>query len=120
MKFTSEQLANAMGLKVGDIIRVRNEDYKITEYYELRTLDNEHTYNLGDFVKEDYEIIKPKKKIGEQFCKDIQCAKCPIKILNCGGRQYNTLFEIIAYLKDYYDDKEVYDMFKARLDKEIE
>lgn len=121
MKFTSEDLAKAMGLKVGDRIKVNwakgNKIYKITDYYELR--DQEDFYiRLTEIVNQEYEILPRKKKVGEQTCKEVGCTHCPLYKFMCRGNSSDDLYTILS--NNYKDDKEAYDLLKARLDKEIE
>lgn len=121
MKFTSEDLAKAMGVKVGDIIKVNwskgNKIYKITEYYELR--DQEDFYiRLIEIINQDYEILPRKKKVGELICKEVGCTHCPLYKFMCRGNSSDDLYTILS--NNYKDDKEAYDLLKARLDKEIE
>ena len=125
MKFTSEDLAKAMGVKVGDIIKVNwpkgNKIYKITEYYDLR--DQEDFYiRLTEIINQDYEILPRKKKVGEQLCGKIGCADCPLHGINCvlESIEYLSLYERLkAWHRKYKDDK-LYNELKARLDKEVE
>lgn len=121
MKFTSADLAKAMGVKVGDIIKVNwpkgNKIYKITEYYELR--DQEDFYiRLTEIINQDYEILPRKKKVGELICKELNCVNCPLYKFLCRGKSSDDLYTIL--FNNYKDDKEAYDFLKARLDKEIE
>lgn len=121
MKFTSEDLAKSMGLKVGDKIIVNwpkgNKIYKITEYYELR--DQEDFYiRLTEIINQDYEILPRKKKVGELICKEVGCTHCPLYKFMCRGNSSDDLYTILS--KNYKDDKEAYDLLKARLDKEVE
>lgn len=121
MKFTSEDLAKAMGLKIGDKIKVNwpkgNKIYKITEYYELR--DQEDFYiRLTEIINQDYEILPRKKKVGELICKEVGCTHCPLYKFMCRGNSSDDLYTILS--NNYKDDKEAYDLLKARLDKEIE
>lgn len=121
MKFTSEQLAKAMELKIGDRIKVNwqkgNKIYKITEYYELR--DQEDFYiRLTEIINQDYEILPRKKKVGELICNEVGCANCPLYNFLCRDQGSNDLYTIL--FNNYKDDKEIYDILKARLDKEVE
>ena len=119
MKFTSEDLAKAMGVKVGDRIKVNwqkgNKIYKITEYYDLR--DQEDFYiRLTEIINQDYEILPRKKKVGDLICKELNCVNCPLYKFLC--KSSDDLYTIL--FNNYKDDKEAYDFLKARLDKEIE
>lgn len=123
MKFTSEDLAKSMGVKVGDIIKVNwskgNKIYKITEYYELR--DQEDFYiRLTEIINQDYEILTPKKKLGEKLCMNFDCNKCPLFVINCDNSINSSLYEKLEQTFADVNDDELYNFLKSRLDKEIE
>lgn len=69
MKFTSEDLLKAMGLKVGDIVTAKFYKYKfiITESDNyLVLIDNDGDYWPFELlIKNDYEIIQPKPTLTE-------------------------------------------------------
>ena len=69
MKFTSEDLLKAMGLKVGDIVTTNFYKYKfiITESDNyLVLIDNDGDYWPFELlIKNDYEIIQPKPTLTE-------------------------------------------------------
>lgn len=69
MKFTSEDLLKAMGLKVGDIVTTNFYKYKfiITESDNyLVLIDNDGDYWPFELlIKNDYEIIQPKPILTE-------------------------------------------------------
>ena len=124
MKFTNKDLANAMGLKVGDRIKVKRENDKPINY-ELKpdySLFDNIGYNhlLEIIIDEEYEIVKPKKKVGDTICREICCYNCPLKMLDCPDNNNRTLFEKLEMAHEEYNDKEIYDILKARLDKEVE
>ena len=67
MKFTSEDLLKAMGLKVGQKVYVRKHIYEIIDAYGLYR-DNGVSYEsipLYDIFNEKYEIIQPKPTLTE-------------------------------------------------------
>lgn len=123
MKFTSEDLAKAMGFRIGDRIKVTGKNGKIYEYevkpdYSLGS--NEKIYiSLDCIIDEEYEILPPKKKkVGDLICKEVGCTHCPLYKFMCRGNSSDDLYTILS--NNYKDDKEAYDLLKARLDKEIE
>ena len=65
MKFTSEELAKLLGIKIGDRIRLSNGEVgEITEDYKL----NFRFGRVGLFIliDKEFEILPPeKKKVGE-------------------------------------------------------
>ena len=93
-----------------------NKD-KITEYYDLR--DQEDFYiRLTEIINQDYEILPRKKKVGDLICKELNCVNCPFYKFPCEGKISDDLYTIL--FNNYKDDKEIYDILKTRLDKEIE
>lgn len=132
MKFTSKDLMKAMGLQVGDrvevgslvgIIKNDSEDNKITVelYNENKWYGTDFLYKLVD---KEIEILPRPKRVGDLKC-DKECNTCPLKIL-CRADMINsenvaTLYILLEPFKDRdYFDQEIYDLLKARLDKEVE
>lgn len=120
MKYTSKELAKLLGIKIGD--RIRLSDGEIGEVIEDYQLDFQPwRVGLHIIIDKDFEILPQKKKLGEKLCEEIGCDECPLLRLNCPMEfTKSSLYEI---LKDWYEinkDKEIYDILKARLDKEIE
>lgn len=120
MKITSEDLAKLLGIKIGDkIINSKGEVADVIEGYIL----DFHPWRIGLYIiiDEEFEIVRPKKKLGEKLCEEIGCDECPLLRLNCPMQVVeSSLYEI---LKDWYEinkDKEIYNILKARLDKEVE
>lgn len=122
MKFTSKELANAMGLKVGDRVKIKDSVgnscvYELDSKYCLS--GNYAHMNLDDIIELDYEILPKKKKIGDLFCSTIECVDCPLCAINCKGFGDDTLYEQLK--KSVAEcDSELYDILRARLDKEVE
>ena len=85
--------------------------------------------NKYKLVNKDIEILPAPKRVGDLKCGEdiIICENCPLKALagcswyGCGMFGLLTLYEILE--KVYNDwlnkDQEIYDLLKARLDKEI-
>ena len=96
-----------------------NKIYKITEYYELR--DQEDFYiRLTEIINQDYEILSPKKKVGDLICKDVDCTKCPLRSGYCNGSVTDRLYDRLEQTFADIEDKEIHNILKARLDKEVE
>ena len=130
MKFTSEDLMKAMGLSVGDRVKT---NYGIFELFidndrllhwkviesnlPFKKLSFEYIYNI------DFEILPRPKRVGELMCKEMNCNTCPIRIICLEDRHIsNSLcFNLELYKKDQRTnfDQEIYDLLKARLDKEV-
>ena len=127
MKFTSKDLMKAMGLKVGD--RVKTKDNFIFEivknnFYILKGINIPENRGLEFLIDLEVDILPRPKRIGDLKCKDFECSSCPIRTIcinNSLGSEQDTLFETLeAYKKKDYLDQEIYDILKARLDKEVE
>ena len=132
MKFTSEDLMKAMGLQVGDRVKI----YSTPSYSNIYTvvIDKEEGLSLVDtngeiylmeyIVNLDFEILPRPKRVGDLNCNDFnECdSGCPLRWLCCNNQheEHNcdiTLYEVLERHK--IDDKEVYNVFKNRLDKEV-
>lgn len=126
MKVTGKQLLDLFGLKVGDTVKtdrgifvVRSDNLKdglIVQNGVLMSL----LYNLLDT---EYEIIKPKKKVGEIICKNMRCDNCPLHKINCEGGYNNTLYAILNnWSKEFNIGTEnlFYKVLIAELDEEVE
>ena len=123
MKFTNKDLANAMGLKVGDKIKLEEMILKVTNNYRLEKQENKKVLPLWLLVDtdKDFEIVKPKKKVGEQICREIECPYCPLRGVCYEADATLTLFDVLEDTNiKMCNDKEIYDILKARLDKEVE
>lgn len=130
MKFTSEDLMKAMGLKVGDRVRC-NE--LVGTVFEVIKMDNgsialdglqAEWHSIHELIDKDIEIIPRPKRIGDLKCKDFKvCNKCPFKAFRildaCIGNEDQTLYEKLEFF-DIKFDQEIYDILEARLNKEIE
>ena len=58
------------------------------------------------------------KKVGDLKCTEISCEKCPLRTLSCISAPGKTLYEMLD-LTEADTDKEIYDLMKNRLDKEV-
>lgn len=125
MKFTSEDLAKAMGLKIGDRIKLENgEIAEVIEDYDLWFESSElKRYGLYTISGQNFEILPPKnikKKVGDLICcNGIYCADCPLHIMHCEEMRDESLYDNLEYIFEDINDKEIYDILKARLDKEV-
>lgn len=120
MRFTNEDLAKLLGLKIGDRIKTSKgyiaditEDYKL-DYHPGKS-------GLPFLVDEEFEILPPKKKTGDLICKDVDCDTCPLRALHCDAAYSDTLYKILErhFTEMGIKDKEIYNILKARLDKEM-
>ena len=130
MKFTSEDLMKAMGLQVGDNVKVIYAD-NVYITYELKyneheglVLENDTDIELlSNIVNMDFEILPRPKRVGDLKCEDFDCKTCPLMCVCSWDSDFKrgTLFDVFNYeLKTVHNDQEIYDLLKARLDKEVE
>lgn len=119
MKFTSKDLAKVLGLNPRDKVMFKNGRIaKVTDDYELDLYPL--TASLSVIVDEEFEILQSKKKVGDLKCRNMKCSDCPLRVVDCSRYACRTLFENLEVIKDAYDDQEIYDILKKRLDKEVE
>jgi hypothetical protein len=128
MKFTSEDLMKAMGLSVGDRVKIHDDIYEVkqsvldTIYLRNDFLDDE--LKIVDLIDLDYEILPRPKRVGDLECNH-DCSNCPLRIIpSCRGCGSKTLYKILETYKtlskdDDKFDQEIYDLLKARLDKVV-
>ena len=103
-------------------------DAKLQGYY----FDDEDWIFFGELLKDllngSNKIIKlPKKKhVGDKKCLDFKdCKDCPFKVIDCleaDDKKIHiyTLYDILDIWFQLYKDQEIYEILKARLDKEVE
>ena len=129
MKFTSEDLMKAMRLQVGDRIKCAINEYTIVKINDEVFYEREgNVYSMVNLVNRDFEILPRPKRVGDLKCDDIphsDCIICPIKILclDYGDANKQLFYEILEDYKSKsgeHFDQEIYDLLKARLDKEVE
>ena len=126
MKFTSEDLMKAMGLQVGDRVKVmfNGHIFIITNTFKLEsTEDKQIKYDIHWLVDKNIQILPRPKRVGNLKCREIDnCMKCPLQWL-CFRRIHEkeemetSLYEMLESL--VVTDQEIYDLLKARLDKEV-
>lgn len=119
MKFTSEMLMKAMGLAVGDKVIINGKTHTFTTKKD-GTLICKNV--LKQLIDQDFEIILKPKKVGDLKCGDFECNKCPLQFVcnlyDSPFSEDNSLYNILTKIDVY--DQEIYDLLKARLDKEVE
>ena len=136
MKKTNEQVLKFLGLQGGDKVRVEGyatyfviviEDgeicvEEISNYVDLWGFLNFTSMLIAGY---DYEIITPKKKIGDMKCEETLCKNCPLRAIDCDITS-STLYEVLEKylnsfnvpLKPY--EKTFIDALKKELDKDVE
>lgn len=70
-----------------------------------------------------YKIIKISdvQHVGDLTCRMIDCKHCPLDSINCYfGDDSRTLYEKLGHHYLRFQNKEIYDFLKKRLDKEVE
>lgn len=108
-------------------VGIEEEFYYIDEnlivWFETQENRDRSNYNLCNFLRGNIKIIKqPKKKhVGDLICEELECRNCPLYSINCDiGDSYSNLYKILEFHYKQFKDKEIYDLFKKQLDKEIE
>ena len=121
MKFTSEDLINAKKA-LAEIIR-----YNLEEIYDngveigyVNPLQDE-CHSISKALEELERLLPKPKKIGELKCEEFECEKCPLQFIcnlyDSPFSEDNSLYNILTKIDVY--DQEIYDLLKARLDKEV-
>ena len=75
--------------------------------------------------KLDFEILPRPKRVGELKCGELECQECPLRTIRCDKDDIDikdcSLYYILeSVLVGAEFDQEIYDLLKARLDKEVE
>lgn len=120
MKITSEDLAKLLGIKIGDKIKYTNGE--VADVIKDYILDF-HPWRIGlhIIIDEEFEILPQKKKVGENICRKTVCKCCPLRGIKCFvGTADSSLYETLNDWYERFPDKELYDILKAKLDKEEE
>ena len=109
-----------MGLKSGDKIKLKTckNIFTINDEYNLIS-DEDRTYIPHVLIDEEFEIVTHMKKVGEMVCTDISCEDCPLYRITCMYKNDVTLYEALDNWYEKFHDKEIYDILKSRLDKEV-
>jgi hypothetical protein len=132
MKFTSEDLMKAMGLSVGSKLLINNDIYIVDEVGTLHS-DIKMGYYDGSYLSEivdveEFEILPRPKRVGDLKCEGLCHNVCPVRIICSMCDELgvgDTFYEYLETYKTVYSeccgfDQEIYDLLKARLDKEVE
>lgn len=131
MKFTSEELLQSMGLAVGDRVKLPEGyytfifDVKLNKYNKPYLSDGEkQSKEITILLDRNFEILPRPKRVGQLTCREIKdCRTCPlwwicfIKI-KAKDEMETSLYEMLESF--VVTDQEIYDLLKARLDKEVE
>lgn len=145
MKKTQKEFAEFYGITVGDIVTVYNENGSIYGVFECKGLKAMCPLKVIEIMEDSclaamgihhignmrYEVSKPKKKLGECRCINVNCYNCPLRFSDCGydfdSDSDDTLYEILDKVFECrcekgYDFKNdlIYKAYKAELDKEVE
>lgn len=144
MKKTNKELAEFYGIEVGDTVKIYDPSGELYGEFLVKDLDamcplqviecREHlvcAVKLTLIGTQYYEVIKPKKKVGETRCSDYMfCNECPLYLLRCdadgfGGKTikwplYKILNETCRVDDGMKSDNPIYLAFRAELDKEVD
>lgn len=117
MVFTSTELMESMGLKIGDRIKLKDGEAEIyySDYGIRYRYDSGWWYELSTLVGKDYEIVEDEKRYGDLKCKDVSCSKCPLRAFNCKPKEDETLYEIYKKI-EFCNDRQIRNIIKKRLD----
>ena len=120
MKFTSEDLMKAMGLQVGDTIKLNGKTHTFTAKKD-GTLICKNV--LKQLIDQEFEILPRPKRVGQLTCREIKdCRTCPLQWLCFIKIDEKNEMETSLYgmLESFVvTDQEIHDLLKARLDKEV-
>lgn len=133
MKFTSEDLMKAMGLKVGDRVKMPfgmdEAVCKLNDNYQLCFEDVDNYLTLENLLNKEYEILPQPKRVGDLNIDDkyIYYKYKLVPLLDfksnvCWGNgvpEPKNLYEVLEHWQKYNKDQEIYDILKARLDKVV-
>ena len=133
MKFTNKDLMKSTGLTIGDKVKFVFEEKifigKVGFYDDYLSIIMEDEYNeikaLFHLIfiinnESEFEILPKPKRVGDLKCKE-DCDNCPLKVV-CAIGIYNddwSYYDILEDSKIKSRDQEIYDLLKARLDKEV-
>lgn len=133
MKFTSEDLMKAMGLQVGDKIKFCDDIFELKKvdglFMFFNTKNKNELFWVVHLIDQEFEILPRPKRVGDLKCEyyvncDDGCPLCWLcthydrNMLSKEIREDFNLYDILnAHNFDFAD--EIYDLLKARLDKEV-
>lgn len=139
MKKTNKELLQFFGLKVGDRVKVEGfinsfvifENSGIQYVEEMNKNWISNSRDIIDFIHKllgnEYEIIKPKKKVGEIKCSEMACIKCPLRAIDCEKLSITLYEQLEDYKKSILSfgdlkpfEKTFIDAIKVELDKDVE
>lgn len=141
MKFTEKDLLKAMGLEVGDLIRIKwdfgNSGFRycvITKDFAFQNIQTETKESISMMVGNcEYEKIKQPGTYGNLKCTThIDCEICPLRMINCDlfidlkAPSYNSKLKNIwknikesIKIREYEEDKDINRIIEQRLDQYI-
>lgn len=125
MTENARKVFDILGVKPYEWFKVDGIKEKIFIDEDLIIEDEEGFFRnklLRPILTGQYKIIKqPKKKhVGDLICKELECRNCPLYSINCDtGDSYSNLYKILEFHYKQFKDKEIYDLLKKRLDKEV-
>ena len=127
MKVTTEQIMNMSDIKAGDRIIYHGIEYTVKRTRDIQKyilVDPDGcTLTFGDLIDEEFQLIKPKKKVGETLCCEHFCEECPLRLLSCETVEADTLYEVLdeTFINKGFSNAKnpIYLAFKNELDKEV-
>lgn len=135
MRKTHKDLLDWLGLKVGDVIRFNDSPNKWIvaneEYIALDPKVDRYIYGNGaklvdelpteSLIEMEFNILPKPERVGDLECSG-NCKNCPLMSVCSWDSDYQgkKIYEVLDYeLTTIHDDQEIYDLLKARLDKEV-
>lgn len=136
MKYTAKDLLKAMGLKVGDLVKMKwafNSDfcyYRITEDFAFQNIQTKAKQHISAIVDNyEYEKIEQTGTYGNARCSwnGIECKNCPLRMLPCGmtnpyRKKLKDIWEQIKQsnvTSGFEEDNDINRIIKQRLDQYI-
>lgn len=126
MKFTSKDLAIAMGLSIGDKIKTDITTLEVKEStfgtIYLEDIEDGDEYDLPELVDVKFEILPRPKRVGDLICEKIDCEICPMNMLNC--LQYDqiddTLYIRLKRWNEKFNEPVIYNLIKPMMDEVVQ
>lgn len=132
MKFSSEDLMKAMGLSVGDRVRVNDEQLMtvvLNDCGEIKLIEDyiKIIFPIEHLLNRNVEILPRPKRVGDLKCNG-RCPICPC-IYVCNDEVNvidKTLYEVLELGISTFTktpekmNEAIHNIIKARLDKEVE
>ena len=107
MKINLKRLLREYGVVPGTVVKIKGNNYKVNE-------DLTYGENHKDIFKEDFEVVE------ELTCSHIECAQCPIRVLDCRYAINSTTSVVLKDIVNFLckDDPELKSIMLRRIENE--